>query len=191
MTATAGLPEFVSHCSGNAIAKASSACTRFMKTYTSGGDHSTSSSGGSASSTSASASITLSPSTISVAPSLPTPTSFTSSASPSSTCAPLFALDGASERAFNPAKTPFSLQLACGTLDATNYTVFASTETESSPFGTLVEGTTANEKAVTIPGFGPGKLSITLAAFDMGGDTHIPVFFSAIRIHHDAGSDSR
>ncbi|KAK0710700.1 hypothetical protein B0H67DRAFT_472617, partial [Lasiosphaeris hirsuta] len=100
-------------------------------------------------------------------------------APPSPTCVPLFVLDGVSEEAFNPANTPFSLNLACGMLDTANYTVFASTETESSPFGTLVEGTTTTEKSITIPGFGPGKVSITLATFDTAG-TPIFQFFSLL-----------
>jgi len=169
VTATVGLPDFVSHCKGNTIARASSACTRFMKTYPSGGSYPTSSSGGSTSSLTASASVTPFPSN-SLTPSPSSiESSSTISASPPPTCAPLFSLEGASENAFNPANVPFSLSLSCGTLDTANYTVFANDETGTEAFGTLVEGTTATEKSITIPGFGPGKMSITLAAVDTAG----------------------
>ncbi|KAL2120821.1 hypothetical protein VTJ04DRAFT_4848 [Mycothermus thermophilus] len=95
--------------------------------------------------------------------------SSTASATPSPTCAPLFSLEGVSEDSFNPALTPFSLTLACGILDTANYTVFSNDESTNSPFGKLVEGTTANENSITIPGFNPGKVSITVAAFDTAG----------------------
>ncbi|KAK0644287.1 hypothetical protein B0T16DRAFT_513668 [Cercophora newfieldiana] len=145
-------------------------------TYLPGGSQPTSSSGGSTSSPTVSASVApSSSSSFTPSPSSIESSSSTISASPSPTCAPLFSLEGASENAFNPANAPFSLSLSCGTLDTANYTVFANDESSTEAFGTLVQGTTATEKSITIPGFSPGKISITLAAVDTAG---IPIFQS-------------
>jgi hypothetical protein len=81
-----------------------------------------------------------------------------------------------SEMDFNPASTPFSLKLSCNKLDTQNYTIFSNTEAGTDPFGTLLAGTTATETAIQIPGFGPGRISITVTALDTAGNAIIQPF---------------
>ena len=162
VTATTGLPNFVSQCTGSTISRASSACSCFMKTYTPTGSQTATSTATTSKSTPSSTSTT---STTSSTTSPPTPT-----------CVPFFALDGASEDKFNPASTPFSLKLSCNALNTTNYTVFANTETSNDAFGALVKGANATDKSIILPGFPPGKSSITVAAFDTAGTAILQSF---------------
>lgn len=156
VTATTSLPAFVTQCTGSTIARASSACSCFVKTY----KPQSTTSASSTSSTTSTFSTSLSSST-------PTPTAI---------CAPRFSLEGASETEFNPASTPFSLKLSCNQLDTQNYTIFSNTEAGTDPFGTLLQGTTATETAIQIPGFGPGRVSITVTALDKAGNAIIQSF---------------
>ncbi|KAK4441949.1 hypothetical protein QBC34DRAFT_314123 [Podospora aff. communis PSN243] len=158
VTATAGLPTFAAHCHGKGKGKVSSACTRFMKTQTL--------------SSAIASSTTPTPASSSSAPA-----SSSSPPSVSPTCVPTFVLDGASETAFNPANTAFSLRLECGTLDTSNYTVFFSNENTADPWGTVVQATSATKESIALPGFNSGSVTITVAALDTTG---IPIMQSFV-----------
>ncbi|CZS93101.1 hypothetical protein WAI453_000836 [Rhynchosporium graminicola] len=170
-TATTSLPVFIAQCTGSVVARASSACSCFVKTYVPQSTQSMSS---------ISSKPTTSPITPSTSKSSMSSTSSSTSAvstpSPTAPCLPRFSLKGASETAFNPTSTPFSLTLSCNKLDTQNYTVFSSGDGSTDPFGTLVQGTNATESSLQIPGFSPGRYTITVVAFDTTGNAIIQYF---------------
>ncbi|KAK3370631.1 hypothetical protein B0H63DRAFT_454787 [Podospora didyma] len=51
-----------------------------------------------------------------------------------------------------------------------------STQANNDPFGTVVTGTTVGDKSITLPGFAPGMVTLTVAAYDNFGKAILQTF---------------